>query len=124
MSNDELAIRNLIDTWCRATETGDVDALAPLMADDMVFLTPAREPFGNREILEGSRQSAGKVSVQADVKEVRVAGDPRLLLAEARGAGDPVGRRRADAALRPHDRNLPAGERTVGTGEGRESRRE
>jgi ketosteroid isomerase-like protein len=40
MSNDELEIRNLIDTWCQATEAGDVDALTPLMADDMVFLTP------------------------------------------------------------------------------------
>lgn len=77
MSNDEQAIRNLVDTWCRATEAGDVDALAPLMADDMVFLTPGREPFGKREFLEGSGQSAGKVkiSVQADVQEVRVAGD-------------------------------------------------
>jgi len=77
MSNDELAIRNLVDTWCRATEAGDVDALAPLMADDMVFLTPGGEPFGKREFLEASRQSAGNVtcSVQADVVEVRVAGD-------------------------------------------------
>src|ERR1051326_1926039 len=77
MTNDELAIRNLVETWCRATEAGDVDALAPLMADDMVFLTPGREPFGKREFLEGSRQSAGKmkISVQADVKDVRVAGD-------------------------------------------------
>lgn len=77
MSNDELAIRNLIDTWCRATEAGDVEALAPMMADDMVFLTPGREPFGKREFLEGSRQSAGKVkvSVHAEVKEVRVSGD-------------------------------------------------
>jgi uncharacterized protein (TIGR02246 family) len=77
MSNDELAIRNLIDAWCRATEAGDVDALGPLMADDMVFLTPGREPFGKREFLEGSRQSAPKpkVSVQADVREVRLVGD-------------------------------------------------
>jgi uncharacterized protein (TIGR02246 family) len=77
MSNDELAIRNLIETWCRATEAGDVEALAPLMADDMVFLTPGREPFGKREFLAGSRESAGKakVAVQADVQEVRVAGD-------------------------------------------------
>jgi uncharacterized protein (TIGR02246 family) len=54
-----------------------MDALAPLMADDIVFLTPGREPFGKREFLEGSRQSACnvKVSVQADVMEVRVAGD-------------------------------------------------
>jgi len=77
MSGDELAIRNLVDSWCRATEAGAVDAIAPLMADDVVFLTPGREPFGKREFLEGSRQSAGKakVSVQADVIEVRVAGD-------------------------------------------------
>jgi len=77
MSNEELAIRNLIEAWCRATEAGDVDALAPLMADDIVFLTPGREPFGKREFLEGSRQSVGnvKVRVHADVKEVRVAGD-------------------------------------------------
>ena len=54
-----------------------MDALAPLMADDMVFLKPGREPFGKREFPEGSSQSAAKVkiSVQADVKEVRVAGD-------------------------------------------------
>lgn len=77
MSKDELAIRDLIDTWCRATEAGDTAALAPLMADDMVFLAPGREPFGKREFLEGSGQSAGKmkISVQADVKEVRVTGD-------------------------------------------------
>ncbi len=77
MSNDELAIRNLVETWCRATEAGDVEALAPLMADDMVFLTPGHEPFGKREFLEGSGQSAGqmKVSVQADIQEVGVAGD-------------------------------------------------
>ena len=77
MSKDELAIRNLIDTWCRATEAGDTAALARLMADDMVFLAPGREPFGKREFLEGSGQSASntKISVQADVKEVRVAGD-------------------------------------------------
>jgi len=43
-----LQIRNLIDTWCRATEAGDVDALTPLMTDDIVFLTPGREPFGKR----------------------------------------------------------------------------
>ena len=77
MSNDELAIRNLVDTWCRATESGDLEALAPLMAEDMVFLTPGREPFGKGEFLQGSRESAGKVkiSVHADVQEVRVEGN-------------------------------------------------
>jgi hypothetical protein len=75
MSDDELAIRNLVETWCRATEAGDVDALAPLMADDMVFLTAGREPFGKREFLAGPRPAAGQVSVRADVKEIQVSGD-------------------------------------------------
>src|ERR1019366_8029383 len=77
MSNDELAIRNLVDTGCRATEAGDVDALAPLMADDIVFLTPGGEPFGKREFLEGSRQSAGKgrFAVEEAVREGGGGGD-------------------------------------------------
>ena len=76
MSNDEVAIRNLIDSWVRATEAGDVDALAPLMADDMVFLTPGREPFGKREFLERSRQSTGmKISIRAEINELSVVGD-------------------------------------------------
>src|SRR5579859_6373350 len=77
MTDDETAIRNVIETWCRASESGDMDAIAPLMADDVVFLTPGREPFGKQEFFEASRQSAGKVkiSVNAEVIEVRVEGN-------------------------------------------------
>jgi ketosteroid isomerase-like protein len=35
MSDDELAIRKLIETWCRATEAGDMAAILPLMADNL-----------------------------------------------------------------------------------------
>jgi uncharacterized protein (TIGR02246 family) len=77
MANDEQAIRDLVETWCRATEAGDLDAILPLMADDMVFLTPGRAPFGKKEFEANGRQSAGQaeVKVQADVQEVRVSGD-------------------------------------------------
>ena len=77
MTSDEQAIRNLIETWCRATEAGDLDAILPLMADDMVFLTPGRPPFGKKEFEAGGRQPGEKpnVKVQADIQEVRVSGD-------------------------------------------------
>jgi uncharacterized protein (TIGR02246 family) len=77
MTNDESAIRDLIETWCRATEAGNLDAILPLMAEDMLFLTPGQEPFGKRQFAAGFRQSAGqaKVAVRADVQEIGVSGD-------------------------------------------------
>jgi uncharacterized protein (TIGR02246 family) len=74
MSNDELAIRDLINTWCRATEAGDFDTVGSLMADDVVFLTPGNAPFGKREFLGGSPANI-KISVQPDIQEIRVSGD-------------------------------------------------
>lgn len=77
MSNDEQAIRDLIETWCRETESGNLDGILPLMADDVVFLTPGRAPFGKKEFEANGRQPAGKaqVKVKADVQEIRVSGD-------------------------------------------------
>jgi uncharacterized protein (TIGR02246 family) len=77
MSNDEQAIRDLIETWCRATEAGDIDAILPLMADDIVFLTPGRAPFGKKEFAaSGSPKENGpRIQVQPGVQEIRVSGD-------------------------------------------------
>jgi uncharacterized protein (TIGR02246 family) len=77
MANDEQAIRDLVETWCRETEVGNLDGILPLMSDDVVFLTPGRAPFGKKEFADQSRQSADKaqVKVKADVQEIRVSGD-------------------------------------------------
>ena len=77
MTKDEQAIRSLIETWCRETEAGNLDAILPLMADDMVFLTPGQPPFGKKEFEANGRASAGQaqVKVNAEVQEVRVSGD-------------------------------------------------
>jgi uncharacterized protein (TIGR02246 family) len=99
MVDDELAIRHLIEAWVRATEAGDLEAILPLMADDMVFLTPGQAPFGKREFAEGFRQSAGKaqVKVRAEVQEIRVAGDwaycwLKLHVTVTPTGGDPIER--------------------------------
>jgi uncharacterized protein (TIGR02246 family) len=46
MYNDTQAIRDVQTRWIEATIAGDLEALRPLMADDIVFLTPGRPPFG------------------------------------------------------------------------------
>ena len=46
---DETAIRELIATWHRATAAGDIEAILPLMSDDVVFLIPGQPPMKGRE---------------------------------------------------------------------------
>ncbi len=77
MTNDEQAIRAVIDTWCRASATGDVATMLPLLADDMVFIVPGTPPFGKQEFKaawEGPMKGA-RVKADAKVEEVLVSGD-------------------------------------------------
>jgi len=46
MTDDERAIRELVSTWMRASERGDVNTVLSLMADGVIFMVPGREPFG------------------------------------------------------------------------------
>jgi uncharacterized protein (TIGR02246 family) len=77
MHPDEPAIRDLVQTWMKASAAGDLDQVLALMSDDVIFHTPAGEPFGKKEFAEASRASAGKVRAEgaADVVEVQISGD-------------------------------------------------
>ncbi|MDQ2931771.1 MAG: SgcJ/EcaC family oxidoreductase, partial [Gemmatimonadota bacterium] len=46
MTDDERAIRSVVDAWFAATRSGDVDAVLELMTDDVVFMVPGQEPLG------------------------------------------------------------------------------
>jgi len=76
MSDDERAIRELVDAWMDATREGDIETVLGLMTDDIVFMTPGGEPFGKEEFRE---RSAGMKSVRmdgtSDIREIRVLGD-------------------------------------------------
>lgn len=77
MTADEQAIRDVIANWVRASATGDVDSMLPLLADDMVFLVPGAPPFGNSEFKaawDGPMKGA-KINCDANVEEVLVSGD-------------------------------------------------
>lgn len=76
MTDDERAIRELIDTWMEASRRSDTDAVLELMTDDILFMTPGREPFGKAEFEAQSKSMEGmRIEGRAEVREVRVLGD-------------------------------------------------
>jgi len=76
MSEDERAIREVVETWMDATRHGDIDRVLDLMTDDVLFMTAGREPFGKAEFKENSEAlSDARVDGRAEVREVEVLGD-------------------------------------------------
>lgn len=76
MSPDERAIRELVDTWMKASRTGDTETVLSLMSDDVIFMVPGREPFGKQTFAANSRSMVGvKLEGSADIRELEVLGD-------------------------------------------------
>lgn len=98
MTDDERAIRNLIDTWMTASKAGDVATVLSLMSDDVVFMAPGREPFGQREFAAASEGMKGvQVDGRAEIVELQVLGDwgylrNRLEMTITPGGGAPMKR--------------------------------
>jgi len=76
MTDDERAIRDLLDTWFAATKAGDTATVLSLMTDDVVFTVAGREPFGREAFQQTSHDMSGaRIDGTSDVKELRVLGD-------------------------------------------------
>jgi uncharacterized protein (TIGR02246 family) len=76
MSDDERAIRQLIATWMAATKAGDHDTVLGLMADDVVFMVPGREPFGKAAFAAASKSMQSvNIDGTSDIVELQVLGD-------------------------------------------------
>jgi uncharacterized protein (TIGR02246 family) len=76
MSDDEQAIRDLVQTWMDATRRADLVTVLDLMTDDIVFMTPGREPFGKEEFrAQSAAMSAIEIDGRAEIREIRVVGD-------------------------------------------------
>jgi uncharacterized protein (TIGR02246 family) len=77
-SEEKQKIRDVIDTWLRASAAGDVDTVLNLMTEDVVFLLPGQPPMRGREVYAArSRAMAGKIRFQGrpDIQEIQLAGD-------------------------------------------------
>ena len=76
MTEDERAIRNLVDTWMCATQKGDIETVLNLMADDVIFMVPGQKPFGKDAFAAASR---GMLNVRfegrSDIEELKVLGN-------------------------------------------------
>jgi len=76
VSDDEQAIRKLVETWMMASQAGDIETVLNLMSDDVVFMVPGREPFG-KEAFRAASESAKDMRIEgkSDISEIRVLGD-------------------------------------------------
>jgi len=80
MSDDERAIRALVQEWMRASKAGDTAAVLDLMADDVLFMTPGAEPFGKDAFRERAASlNAVEIDGHAETLEIEVLGDSAWL---------------------------------------------
>jgi uncharacterized protein (TIGR02246 family) len=76
MTDDEKAIRALVETWMAASRSGDRETVLSLMADDVVFMVPGRQPFGKEAFASQSEEMKGvAIEGRADIRELKVLGD-------------------------------------------------
>jgi uncharacterized protein (TIGR02246 family) len=76
MTDDERAIRELVETWMKASQAGDIATVLSLMADDAVFQVPGREPFGKEAFAAMAQGMAGvRMEGASEIRELKVLGD-------------------------------------------------
>ena len=74
--SDEQAIRELVDSWLSASEKGDLPTILNLMADDVVFMVPNKEPFGKEAFAQSYKQTKGsRMKTESDIQEIKIIGD-------------------------------------------------
>jgi uncharacterized protein (TIGR02246 family) len=98
MSDDERAIRELVDGWMAASRAGDIATVLDLMTDDVLFMVPGREPFGKAQFRTASESMRGAaIDGHAEIAEIQVLGDwawirNRIVVSVTSPGGPPVSR--------------------------------
>ena len=78
MENDEHAIRDLVATWLTASKAGDTQKVLSLMAEDVVFLMPGREPMRGKSAFAANQpplQQQFDLDASSDIQEIKVLGE-------------------------------------------------
>lgn len=78
MRNAELAVRELVETWHRATAAGDVPQILRLMAEDVVFLVPGQPPMRGKDGFAKGLQALlehHRITSTSKIEEIKVFGD-------------------------------------------------
>lgn len=76
MTDDEQAIRQVVETWMAASRSGDLATVLSLMTEDAIFMVPGQEPFG-KEAFAALSKGAGESRIEgtSDIVELRVLGE-------------------------------------------------
>ena len=76
MTDDEKAIRQVVETWMTASKAGDHATVLSLMTEDVVFMVPGQEPFG-KEAFAAASKSMGDTRIEgsSEILELRIFGD-------------------------------------------------
>ena len=76
MQRDEQAIRDLVDKWLAASKRGDIATVLSLMADDVIFMVPGKEPFGKETFaaISGAMKNV-RIEGTSEIREIKVLGD-------------------------------------------------
>lgn len=79
MNNDQADIEDVIATWIRASQAGDVAALADLMTEDVTFLLCGQSPMiGRQKFLEAFKKNLGQFRIEGNppsIQQIEVSGD-------------------------------------------------
>ncbi|RQR44700.1 SgcJ/EcaC family oxidoreductase [Burkholderia sp. Bp9131] len=81
MTEDERAIRGLVETWFVSSRRGDLATVLDLIADDAIFMVAGKPPFDKAAFAAASRDAnaaagnAPKVDGRYRIDELRVMGD-------------------------------------------------
>lgn len=76
MTDDERAIRQVVETWSIASKSGDTTTVLGLMTDDVIFMVPGQEPFGKEAFAAASKAMDGvKIDGTSEIAELQILGD-------------------------------------------------
>lgn len=65
----------MVHTWLEASKRGDSATLLKLLANDVIFITPGKEPFGKEAFAGGGDEMKDiRMEAEIDIKEIEIAG--------------------------------------------------
>ena len=74
--SEEQAIRDLVDTWLAASKKGDLTTMLNLLANDVIFMVPGKEPFGKETFAQNYEQLKDtKIETRSDIQEIKILGE-------------------------------------------------
>jgi len=76
MTDDEKAVRQVVETWMAASKAGDLATVLSLMTDDAVFMVPGQEPFG-KDVFAAASATMGDMRIEgaSRIIELQVLGN-------------------------------------------------